>query len=182
MGEINKPRSALLILAAFSRHEEALEWGRNVAEQKWGPVALRSNVFSFEKTLYYEKSMGSGLRKVFFAFENLLDLEALPQVKQVTNSLEEGYRDEHSWPEPRPLNLDPGYITEAKLVLATTKDRDHRIYLGEGIYAEVTLHYQSGEWRAREWTYPDYAHADYHAFFSRCREFLRQRYRQESGG
>ena len=64
-----------------------------------------------------------------------------------------------------------------KLVLATTKDRDHRLYLGEGIYAEVTLHYQGGAWRARPWTYPDCARGDYHEFFLRCREHLRGRQR-----
>ena len=77
-------------------------------------------------------------------------------------------------PEPRPLNLDPGYITAAKLVLASTKDHAHRIYLQDGIYAEVTLAYRHRAWQPLEWTYPDYRRADFQEFFTRCREFLLQ--------
>lgn len=74
--------------------------------------------------------------------------------------------------ESRPLNLDPGYLTPAKLVLASTKDHAHRIYLRDGIFAEVTLVYRKGKWQPLEWTYPDYRRDDYQQFFTRCRERL----------
>ena len=74
--------------------------------------------------------------------------------------------------EPRPLNLDPGYITPAKLVLASTKDHAHRIYLRDGIFAEVTLVYRQRKWQPLEWTYPDYRRDDYQRFFTQCREWL----------
>ncbi|MEX2025857.1 MAG: DUF4416 family protein, partial [Pirellulaceae bacterium] len=95
---------------------------------------------------------------------------------------EDEYRRQVAHPESRPLNIDPGYLTEAKLVLASTKDRDHRIYLSQGIFAEVTLHFQQAKWQTRPWTYPDYQRADYHEFFSRCRDFLRQSYRDSARG
>ena len=118
--------------------------------------------------------MGAGLLKTFFAFERRIDPAQLVDLKLQTNAWEEQCRADHpTWPEARPLNLDPGYLTEAKLVLATAKDRDHRIYLGRGIYAEQTLYYRQGAWRTREWTYPDYQRSDYHEFFQRCREYLR---------
>ena len=72
----------------------------------------------------------------------------------------------------RPLNLDPGYITPAKLVLASTKDHAHRIYLRDGIYAEVTLSFRGRKWQPLEWTYPDYRRDDYQRFFTECREWL----------
>jgi hypothetical protein len=104
-----------------------------------------------------------------------MDPERLAEIKRETNAWEQMYRDAAKATEPRPLNLDPGYLTSAKLVLATTKDRDHRIYLGQGIYAEVTLHYQRGRgWQPRDWTYADYRSAEYHAFFGRCRDYLRE--------
>lgn len=177
MGAITDPRPVLLMLGMFSRHDAALDWTRQLAETNWGPIALTSKVFSFDDTTYYEKTMGAGLKKMFLAFERLIDPTALIDIKRNTNDLEEQYRVENAHPEPRPLNLDPGYVTEAKLVLATTKDRDHRVYLGRGIFAEVTLHYCRGVWTTHPWTYPDYQSAGYHEFLTQCRDYLRGRYR-----
>lgn len=165
----------MLILAAFSRYGEALEWARQKAECAWGPIALVSDRFEHRETTYYEATMGPDLVKTFFAFALPFDPADLAECKITSNQWEAEYARQAQHPEPRPLNLDPGYLTEAKLVLATTKDRDHRIYLRDGIYAEVTLHFQRGAWQARPWTYPDYQRADYHAFFLRCREYLRGR-------
>ena len=64
------------------------------------------------------------------------------------------------------MNLDPGYITPAKLVLASTKDHAHRLYLADGIYAEVTLAFRGKQWQPLEWTYPDYRRADFQEFFT----------------
>jgi len=177
MGDVIRQRPVLLIAAVFSRHAEALAWARERFSAAWGPVALASDEFEHRETTYYEKSMGPDLRKIFLAGERLIDPGTLPELKLAANRWEEEYRDTHSHAEVRPLNIDPGYLTEAKLVLASTKDRDHRLYLAQGIFAEVTLHYARGGWQSRPWTYPDYQRADYHAFFTRCRECLRERYR-----
>jgi hypothetical protein len=172
MGEIHEPAPVVLVVAAISRHEAALAWAveRLVAEH--GPVALASEPFEFTETDYYTATMGAGLLKRFFAFERLVDPAALAGIKRETNDLEAAYAALKRQIEARPLNLDPGYITPAKLVLATTKDHAHRLYLGEGIYAEVTLVYRQGEWRPMEWTYPDYRRDDYQRFFTRCRAWL----------
>jgi hypothetical protein len=175
MGEIKQPQHVLPLLATFSRYESALTWARERAEQQWGRVALASPAFPFTDTAYYAREMGANLRKCFFAFEQLIDPAELPSLKRCSNDWEVEYRDSHGHPECRPLNLDPGYLTEAKLVLATTKDRDHRLYLAGGIYAEITLCYVQGRWRHREWTYPDYRRPEYHEFFDRCRGYYRQR-------
>ncbi|HRX81541.1 MAG TPA: DUF4416 family protein [Pirellulaceae bacterium] len=177
MGAITEPRPVLLLLGVFSRYDAALDWARQTAEANWGPIALASQVFSFNDTAYYEKTMGTDLKKTFFAFERLIDPPALIDIKHVTNDLEEQYRVDHDHPEARPLNLDPGYVTEAKLVLATTKDRDHRLYLGRGIFAEVTVHFCRGAWLTHPWTYPDYQSAGYHEFLTQCRDYLRGRYK-----
>ncbi len=97
----------------------------------------------------------------------------LSGVKCRTNEWEVEYAKQADHSEARPLNLDPGYLTLAKLLLASTKDHAHRIYLERGIYAEVTLNYRRRDWRSLDWTYPDYCREDYHEFFSRCRELLR---------
>lgn len=184
MGAISEPSPVLLILVAFSRHAQALEWARKRAEWEWGPVALESDCFDFAETNYYEPTMGAGLKKCFWAFERLIDPGALSDIKRLTNDWEVEFLEEvragrvgggEAIAEPRPLNLDPGYLTLAKLVLASTKDHTHRIYLRDGIYAEITLFYRHGRWEHHEWTFPDYRRADYQAFFSRCREWLKER-------
>lgn len=173
MGNASSHKRVLSIMAAFSQSDQALEWGRRQAEQHWGPVHLASDVFSFDYTTYYEKSMGPHLKKVLWAFERLIDPPELVARKHQANRWEAEYANESQIAVDRPLNLDPGYLTEAKLVLATTKDRDHRIYLDQGIFAEVTLHYQRGSWRTRDWTYADYASKEYGDFFICCRDYLR---------
>lgn len=179
MGEIRPHRPVLLLLAAFSRHDEALQWGREQAERRAGPIALSSPLFAFHHTDYYQADMGGPLRKQFHAFQQLIDPADLIPWKLCTNDWEQQLAAGGRWQEPRPLNLDPGYLTEAKLVLATTKDRDHRVYLGRGIFAEVTLHYHGGAWQSRPWTYADYADGGYHQFFDRCRQYLRSRLQEE---
>lgn len=169
---------ALLLLAAFSPHAEALDWARRRAVDDWGPIVLESEIFEFTQTDYYEAEMGVGLRKVFFTFEQPFDPAELADVKLRTNDWEEEYAAEAGHDEPRPLNLDPGYLTLGKLVLASTKDHAHRIYLAKGIYAEVTLHYRDKAWQPRQWTFADYRREDYQAFFSQCRQWLHARRRE----
>ena len=179
MGTVQAHRPVLLISAVISGYPEAFAWAREKLVQEWGPIALTSERFDFVETSFYAKSMGENLWKQFFAFEQLIDPVALPERKLRANALEIEYASTHDHPVQRPLNLDPGYITEAKLVLGTTKDRDHRIYLSDGIYGEVTLHFHKGEWCKRPWTYPDYQRADFQEFFSQCRMHLRRLYRLE---
>ena len=69
----------------------------------------------------------------------------------------------------RRVNLDPGYMDAARVVLASTKDHAHRILLGKGIYGEVTLLYRDGAFRPLPWTYPDYREAATLAFLKGVR-------------
>ena len=178
MGSINRHRPVLLVAAVTSQYSEAFEWGQEQASSEWGPIFQVSPQYEFSETSYYEKSMGAGLKKQFWVFDQLMDPGQLPVTKIFSNHLEEIYAASQSWDVERPINIDPGYITEAKLVLATTKDRDHRIYLSQGIYAEVTLFFNQGQWKSRPWTYPDYQREDFQQFFSECRTELRNRYRE----
>ena len=178
MGDISEHERVLLFLAVFSRYDEAMEWTRQRACEAWGPIALESERFAFEETRFYEKSMGTELHKVLIGFSTLVDPATLPDLKHTTNQWEQEYAAQHAGPEPRPLNLDPGYVTEAKLILASTKDRDHRIYLSRGIFAENTLFYAGGAWQNRPWTYPNYKRPDYHQFLDRCRQYYRRSKRE----
>ncbi len=174
MGQPHEPAPVLCLAAAFSRHAAALDWARETTEKHWGPVALASPCFAFSETDYYTPTMGAGLLKQFFAFERQIPPDRLPQLKLQTNDWEAAYAKLGRHAEKRPLNLDPGYLTAAKLVLASTKDHAHRLYLTDRIYAEVTLRFRQGRWEHHEWTFPDYRRPDYHEFFTACRDLLRQ--------
>lgn len=178
MGQPGPPEPVLLLLAAFSRYEEALAWARDRAAQAWGPIALESATFEFSQTDYYEATMGSPLKKLFFALAQPIAPDRLAGVKLQTNEWERDYAALDVHPEPRPLNLDPGYIAPGKLVLASTKDHAHRIYLAHGIYAEATLQYKHRRWHAHPWTYADYRREDYQQFFSACRDYLHRQMRE----
>jgi hypothetical protein len=169
------PAPVLLIVAAFSRHAEALAWARQQLEARYGPVALTSPEFAFTQTAYYEPTMGPGLRKHFLAFHNLVSPEILASVKLHTNELEGACARSGAYPEPRPLNLDPGVLGLGKFLLATTKDQAHRVYLRDGIYAEVTLRYHAGAFEPWPWTYADYRQAGVLAFLQEARDFYRRR-------
>lgn len=172
------PAPMLLLVAAFSRHPSALAWARSRLEEHFGPVALASEPYSFHHTAYYRATMGPDLRKQLLAFANLVPGDALATIKLQTNALEEELAAQRQFPEPRPLNLDPGLLTLGKLILATTKDQAHRIYLGQGIFAEVTLHYQGGGFRPWPWTYADYREPAVLEFLQQARQFYRRRLSQ----
>ena len=174
MGDVQEPKPVMLLLAVFSRHEDALDWARDWAIRNWGPLALESPRFPFEETAYYEQDMGSGLMKTFLVFERLVDPACLAAAKLASNQAERTFAASSGHPEQRPLNLDPGYLNESKLVLASTKDHAHRIYLDQGIFAEITLRFHRKDWQPWEWTYPDYRRPDFQAFFSTARDRFRE--------
>jgi hypothetical protein len=126
--------------------------------------------------------MGPGLSKQLLAFERLVSADCLAEVKLQTIALETELAAQRTFPETRPLNLDPGLLSLGKFLLATTKDQAHRIYLGRGIFAEVTLHYRAGAFEPWPWTYADYREPAVRAFLGRAREYYRQRLASPPGG
>ncbi len=181
MGEIKPHRAVLLVAAVSSQFDESFDWTRSEMEKVWGKLLFASEKFEFTETSYYARTMGENLKKQFLTFETKIDPGELANIKLATNDMESAFKSQNDTDVDRPLNIDPGYLTEAKLILATTKDRDHRIYLQRGIYAEVTLTFrQKSGWESARWTYPDYQREDFQAFFTRCRGWLRDQYRTES--
>jgi hypothetical protein len=170
---------ALLVVAGFSRHAAALTWGRQRLELAHGPVALAGEPFAFHHTTYYEASMGAGLHKQLLAFERLIAPDSLPDLKRHAISLEAELAATGEYAEERPLNLDPGYLVLGKFLLATTKDQAHRVYLRDGIFAEVTLRYHAGGWEPWPWTYADYREPAVHDFLLQARDFYRRRLQDE---
>ncbi|HNR96274.1 MAG: hypothetical protein BWY10_00669 [Chloroflexi bacterium ADurb.Bin180] len=178
MGKAREPAPVKLIVSVFTRDVTMLAVARGALGGLFGPVDYRSETLPFDNTSYYEREFGPNLVREILAFSTLIAPQELASVKLKTNELERTWRVDSK----RVVNLDPGYVTLGKLVLATTKDYSHRIYLGEGIYGEVTLKYEHGAFRAWEWTYPDYASAEYRAIFAAIRQLYAEQLRQESAG
>ncbi|MGA7562328.1 MAG: DUF4416 family protein [Desulfobaccales bacterium] len=119
----------------------------------WGPPDLVGPWWPFTATGYYTQEMGFGLGRLLVAFLHLADPAQLAQWKIFTNGIEERL----SLAGRRLVNLDPGYLSRERLVLATGKNFSHRLYLGSGIYGDLTLIYAQGTFQPLAWTYPDYA-------------------------
>jgi hypothetical protein len=179
MAEPRLPDPVLLVVAAFSRHAGALHWARERLEQIYGEVSLTSTPFLFSQTAYYQSTMGSELHKQFFVFRELVHADRLPEIKLQTNALEKELAQAGLYPESRPINLDPGFLSLGKFSLATTKDQAHRVYLQDGIFAEVTLRFQDGTFVPWPWTYADYRLVVVVDFLNQAREFYRQRLGEE---
>src|SRR5262245_59187561 len=178
MAEARRVVPVLLVVAVFSRHGDALAWGRRRLEECFGPIALVGEPFAFHHTAYYESSMGPGLLKQLLAFERLAAPDCLPDAKHRTNALEKELAAAGTYPEPRPLNLDPGLLSLGKFVLATMKDQAHRIYLRDAVFAEVTLKFTAGAWEPWPWTYADYREPCVHHWLATAREYYRERLEQ----
>jgi hypothetical protein len=179
--DVMEPRThtpVLLVVAAFARRQTALAWGRERLEREYGPVALAGEPYLFTHTSYYEPTMGSGLTKRLLAFRDLVAPDSLPDIKRRTNSLEHELAESGAYAELRPLNLDPGVLTLGKFLLATTKDQSHRIYLRDGIFAEVTLRFAAGEYEPWPWTYADYREPAVRAFLREARDYYRERLKE----
>jgi len=169
MGEIKTPAPvALLVAALWQESFPPAIW--QPALDSFGITLCESETFDFDFSDYYAAEMGENLKKRFLVFDRLFDPAELPHWKLAAIEIENRFKHNNN----RRLNLDPGYIDSAKLVLSTTKNFDHRIYLGRGVYGDVQLRYRHGHYVRNDWTYSDYQRPAHVAFF----EMARQKYRE----
>ena len=137
--------------------------------ERFGAVDLTSPTLDFDFTDYYEPEMGPDLKRKFVSFVRRVDPGEIAAIKLATNGLEETFAP-MDMSAKRPINLDPGYICGSKLVLASAKDRSQRIYVGSGIYVEITLEFRKGRFWPVPTTYRDYASDAYIEFFTEVRK------------
>jgi len=168
MGTVRKPEKAKLIVGLIYKNEDILKKVETLLSKKFGPIDKKNLEFSFTHSRYYEKELGDSLKRKFISFELLIELEKLWRIKFFTNSLEVRF----SKNKKRTINIDPGYLELSKLILLTTKDYTHRIHLGKGIFAEVTLFFKDGSFHPWEHTYPDYKDTESIEFFNKTRKLL----------
>ncbi len=153
MSHPQPPKPAKLIIGLFTSKKDMIESAARVLVEKFGTIELISPWFDFDFTNYYEKEMGNPLFRRIFSFKSLIEQDDLADIKLVTNEIEKMFTVESL----RQVNIDPGYLTLERLVLATGKNYTHRIYIGKCIYADLTLIYTGNGFQTLPWTYPDYA-------------------------
>jgi hypothetical protein len=176
MGTAAAPQRAKLVLAIMYADEKLAQTALVAFSESFGAVDYAAGPLDFDRfTDYYRAESGAGLCKRYYAFEALIERDSLPSIKNAANLIEARFAADGK----RRVNLDPGYLTNDKLVLASTKDFYHRIYLGEGIYAETTLHFRKGRFRRFSWTYPDYMDERVLDFLTRARADLVGRLRKQ---
>jgi hypothetical protein len=166
MGKVRQPEPVKLIASLLAGKLALLDDVKTALSHIYGPVDFESDPLPFDHTEYYAPEFGPGLQRRIVAFEQLICPSDLPAVKHQTNELERAL----AAGERRSANIDPGYVSLGKLVLASSKDHAHRLYLGHGIYGEVTLTFQRGRFRPWPWTYPDYGSESYCSIFGEVRE------------
>jgi hypothetical protein len=170
MGTIKSPPPVLFFASIILHDSGILSDVETALSDRIGPIEERTPLFPFSQSDYYASEMGTGLTRCFVRFRPLLDREALAVVKGTTNGIEKV----HSIEGRRSVNIDPGYLALEHVALGTTKGFAHRIYLGQGIYADLTLIYKNGTYRGLPWTYPDYGGAELISLFNGWREHYKR--------
>lgn len=172
------PPPVKLLVSLFSAREPLLQETLNRLAGLFGPVDEIGPRLFFDKTTYYQAEMGWPLHRRFATFERLVRAEQLVAVKLAALELERAASSEDG---RRLINIDPGILSAERLILATGKNFTHRVYLSEGIYADLTLIFRKGSFRPLEWTYPDYASQEVIAWLNGVRGSYLAQLREEKG-
>lgn len=170
MGKIIISKPVKLICGLISNDEALFLEAKRLLEKKFGRVDFESDRLKFGFTNYYADELGQNLKRVFLGFKKLIDPTKLSRAKIYSDKIERLFSRHNK----RRINIDPGYLDLARLVLASTKDFSHRIYLERGIHAEITLIFKNGRFQFLDWTYPDFRTDEYVNIFTQIRNIYKQ--------
>ncbi len=164
------PPPAKLLASIIYRDEERFAVARDLFAERIGAVERVSGPFPFDFTEYYAREMGAPLARRFVVAAGVVARDSLAAAKAAAEKIEEAL----AVGGRRTVNVDPGLLTEESFILATGKNYSHRVYLRDGVFADLTLVYRKGAYRALPWTYPDYASDAVRAFLSDVRAAYRE--------
>lgn len=168
MGQPGRPDDAVLFIAVIFQKQLPFKNIEQIAIDPFGEIFCMSPCFDFVHSAYYAPEMGRDLSKVFVVYKGLYSIDLAIKTKLDTIAIEKV----NAISGKRTVNIDPGYLTLAKLVLTTTKNFDHRIHIGNGIFADIQLRYRGGNFVENPWTYPDYRETLTLEFLAKARAYL----------
>lgn len=174
MGVIHPPEIAILFIGSLFSNKDIFDTTLVSLQKKFGTILLQSPPLPWNFTTYYNDELGTPLYRTFVFFDDLTDPSSLADVKTITNEIEIDFSKENK----RQINLDPGYLSLSKVVLASTKNYSHRIYLGKGIYGEVTLLFRNNTFTPLFYTYNDYRDETFLTFFIEARNLLKKKQKE----
>ncbi|KJR41324.1 GTP-binding protein [Candidatus Magnetoovum chiemensis] len=169
MGRPAEPEQALLFAGLLYADVNIFKTVVPILEKTFGTIYLLSDELRWNYSNYYADELGQTIMRRFAIFKTIISANEIVQLKLRSNDIEAS----SSINGKRTVNIDPGYITSAKIVLATTKNYSHRIYLNDGIYGEVTLYYKHNNYVPHIFTYADYKEDDTIAFLIKGRNYLK---------
>jgi len=170
VGKVKSPEPVLLFISTLYSNAGIFDQSQNTLIKNFGDILLISPSLPWDYSTYYKDELGSPLFRQIIFFKNLIDPGMLADIKLKTNEIEAELSSEGK----RRINLDPGYLSLSQVVLASTKNYTHRIYLNKGIYGEVTLIFQNGTYIPHLFTYKDYQDKTHIDIFMNAREILRK--------
>ena len=174
MSKLNEPPLVSLFFSIIFNSDSEFDNCINDLVNEYGDIELWSDRFNFEFSDYYNEEMGNRLFRKFISFKKLINRDKIVDIKIYSNILEEKY----SIKGKRTINLDPGYLSAEHLLLSTGKSFSHRPYLGQGVYADLTLLYQNNRFKPLEWTYPDYKTEQIQTYFYKLRKLYLHKLRK----
>lgn len=169
MAQVSPATPVKLFIVTLHRNSEVFDQALNRLKALWGESDFISESFPFDETRYYEQEMGPGLERRFLSFEPLVQPDQIVDVKLQTNRLEKEFADGSS----RTINLDPGYLDHYKVVLPSAKFGGQKIYMRDGIYADMTLVMYKGKWESFAWGFPDFKSGRYDRVLSKIRDLYK---------
>jgi hypothetical protein len=141
-----------LLFAIMYPDKEILDVCVDILEKEFGSIKLIGEEYVFNFTRYYEEEFGRNLKKQIFVFEKTIEKHDLVKIRSRTGEIEQQLAKE----DKRVVNIDPGYISETELALATRKGRDFKEELGEGIFVHKVLEFKNKEIITFRHTFADY--------------------------
>lgn len=169
MGKPEQPAPSLLFTGILFNDDNCLRVAKKTLIENYDNCVLETPPFPWDYSEYYKEELGANIKKTFIFFKKLIMPDQIIDIKLQTNQIEESFSENNK----RKINIDPGYLTLANVVLATTKNYSHRIYLGKGIYGEVTLIYKNNTYSPYIFTYQDYQDTRTIEVFLEARKYLK---------
>ncbi len=173
MGILHPHPPVKLICGLLCHPDQPVQAVHLAIEKRWGPIAAQTEWFDFSHTPYYRKEMGDGLKKQYLSIDPLVPIDRMPEIKLESNETEKRFTRDGN----RRANIDPGYLADAKILMITTKNLAHRVYVGRNLFVDLQLIYKKDSYYPMPWAFADMREPKVIQFFNTVRERYQEQLR-----